>query len=95
MKRNAQVIALSKDWWKKERPAAEGQLVVKRRTKIPTSPLMTVKEVAGLLSVKVGTIYDRINDGKLECQRVGRCKRISREALEDFLNVQNLTYGRG
>lgn len=44
-------------------------------------PLLTVKEVAGLLRVHVNTIYNWIRGGKLYAFKVGRDWRIPKEAI--------------
>jgi len=44
-------------------------------------PLLTVKEVAGLLRVCENTVYNWIHSGKLRAFKVGRDWRIPKEAI--------------
>lgn len=47
--------------------------------------LLTVKDVAELLRVTPMTVYRAIEAGKLAHVRFGRSIRISRDALEDYI----------
>lgn len=94
MAKKCQVITLNKDWWKNPRPSTDAnRLLISRRKKLPNEPFMTVKEVAKRLNVGIWGVYGFISRGELECQQIGRRKRISKEALEDFLMKQNLKRG--
>ena len=95
MKKPAQVFKIDKNWWKKQRPPAhEKKLIIKRHNSKMTYPLLTVKQVANRLNVGVWSIYDYISSGDLDCHIVGKRKRISEEALEDFLTIQKIKYLR-
>ncbi len=48
--------------------------------------LLTVKDVAGLLRVSRKTVYDLFYKGELESIQIGRARRVTREALERFLD---------
>lgn len=47
--------------------------------------LLTVAEAAGLLGVGRTTAYQLIATGDLEVVRIGRCTRVPREAVDDFV----------
>ena len=44
-----------------------------------------LEEVADILQVTRRTIYNWIYEGKLKAFKVGRAWRVSKEALEDFI----------
>lgn len=96
MKSGAQIYHVDKNWWQQERtPTQQKKLIVaKRRSKI-TYPLLTVKQVSEKLNVGVGSIYSYIISGELDCQIVGKRKRISEEDLEDFLILQKNKHLKG
>lgn len=52
---------------------------------------LTVKQVAELLQVHWQTVLNYIKGGKLEALRLGKGYRISKEALEKFVN-ENLAW---
>ncbi len=47
---------------------------------------LTVEQVAELLQVHWQTVLNYIKSGKLEALRLGKGYRISKEALEKFVN---------
>ncbi|MFD9734263.1 excisionase family DNA-binding protein [Umezawaea sp. NPDC059074] len=47
--------------------------------------LLPVQTVADLLAVSRWTVYRLIWDGVLQSVQVGRCRRVSRAALDDYL----------
>lgn len=47
--------------------------------------LLTLPEVARLLSLGTTKTYDLIRSGSLESVTIGRCRRVSRAALERFV----------
>jgi excisionase family DNA binding protein len=51
----------------------------------PEDGLLGAEEVGRLIGVKETTVYKWCKQGKLPCLKVGRYRRIRREALEDFL----------
>lgn len=51
-------------------------------------PVLTVEQVADLLQVTPATIRSVINRGDLRAARVGRQHRITREALDAYLEAQ-------
>lgn len=89
------VVAIPRDWSK---PAgAPRQKTIDRQLKSgQTTPahilelrskmrMMTVNEVAELTSTSIWTVYQLIKDNELECQPMGRIKRVSSYALADYL----------
>lgn len=52
--------------------------------------LMKVKEVAEQLGVVEKTVYRLVWDGKLKAKKVGRAMRVSAEAMEEYLNNQDV-----
>lgn len=88
------VVTIDKDWWKKERPSIKDNSASIRRTPIKSKfPLLTVKEVARRWNVGIWSVYDYIASGELESVVVGRRKRISEEAMEDYLIRQTQNSG--
>ena len=55
-----------------------------RYTKMETTRLMTVSEVAGRLRVSPLTVYRLIWDDKLDAMIVGRQYRISERQVDDY-----------
>ena len=49
--------------------------------------LYTADEVAEILRVNRDYVYDRIQDGRLKCYRLGRNKRFSWDQVKDFLDM--------
>ena len=47
----------------------------------------TLKEIIDLLQVTRRTLYNWIKDGKLRAFRVGKEWRVTKEALEDFIQT--------
>ena len=52
---------------------------------LPDKQLLTVQEVAGLLSCGRSTVYAWIEEGKVEAVRFSNSVRITRRSLEAFL----------
>lgn len=48
--------------------------------------MYSIKEVAEILKVSTKTVYKHIWSGKLKALKAGRQYRITKEALEDYLN---------
>lgn len=48
--------------------------------------LFTVQETAEILRVKERTIYNYIKSGKLDANKIGKEWKISREALQAFID---------
>lgn len=48
--------------------------------------LYTADEVAEMLRVRRDYVYDRIQDHKLRCYRLGRKKMISMDQIKDFMD---------
>ena len=57
----------------------------KRTARTAETELLGAEEVAGLVGVKVTTVYKWCKGGKLPCLKVGKHWRIRRGDLEDFL----------
>jgi excisionase family DNA binding protein len=53
--------------------------------------LLRVHEAAELLGVGRSTAYELIAAGRLETVRIGRCCRVPRDAVEEF--VESLRFG--
>lgn len=55
----------------------------------PSEPpiLLTVEEAAGLLGVGRTTAYQLIAIGDLEVVRIGRCTRVPRDAIDEFVTT--------
>jgi excisionase family DNA binding protein len=51
----------------------------------PDKLLLTVNEVAELLSLSVRTVHKLVASDRLATVRIGRCVRFSRTALDDFV----------
>lgn len=47
--------------------------------------LLNVEECAGLLGVKRTKIYELLNTGELASCHVGRLRKVSRQAVEDYV----------
>lgn len=47
--------------------------------------LLTPKDVAGLLSLPVSTVYELARGGRLPSLRIGRAVRFERHDLENFI----------
>jgi excisionase family DNA binding protein len=54
----------------------------------PTKPqtrLMTVQQAADELAVSRWSVYRLIWDGRVQSIQLGRCRRIVRQSLDDYL----------
>jgi excisionase family DNA binding protein len=54
----------------------------------PTKPrtrLMTVQQAADELAVSRWSVYRLIWDGRVQSVQLGRCRRIVRQSLDDYL----------
>ena len=54
----------------------------------PTKPrtrLMTVQEAADELAVSRWSVYRLIWDGHVQSVQLGRCRRVVRQSLDDYL----------
>ena len=49
------------------------------------SALLTADEVASELRVSEWLVYEKLRRGDLKGVRVGRCVRVTRQALDDFI----------
>lgn len=58
---------------------------------LPTEPLLTIREVAALLSVSERTVHRVIAEGLLARHRVGRLVRISRSDVGAYLARRGLS----
>lgn len=47
--------------------------------------LYTPVEVAGCLGVGRNTVYELIAAGRLQSVKIGRCRRVTRAQLDDFV----------
>ena len=47
--------------------------------------VFTVPEAAGWLRISRAKLYELIASGEIDCFRIGRCVRLSRRALEEFV----------
>lgn len=54
--------------------------------------LLTVREVAQMLSVSPMTVYRMIRSGDLPAIRIGRCYRVDRRVVEAFLSAQGVDW---
>ena len=55
------------------------------------SQLLTVEEVAKLLGLGRTNVFERIRKGEIRSVLIGRCRRISRSSLADFIaNLEKL-----
>ncbi|QDS92509.1 Helix-turn-helix domain protein [Roseimaritima multifibrata] len=52
--------------------------------------LLNVREVAAILAVSESTVYALIRQRKLSCYRFGRCIRIHRDAITEYLDSQRV-----
>jgi len=52
--------------------------------------LLTAQQVADYLQVDFRTVYALLRSGKLQGVKVGRVWRISRAALDEFLNREQV-----
>jgi excisionase family DNA binding protein len=48
--------------------------------------VLTVRELAEMLRIGRRQAYELLRDGKVKGVRIGRTWRVSREAVEEFLN---------
>jgi excisionase family DNA binding protein len=51
----------------------------------PRMRLMTVQQAADELAVSRWSVYRLIWDGRVQSVQVGRCRRIVRQSLDDYL----------
>lgn len=49
------------------------------------SPLLTVAEVVEILHISRSTLYEQMDAGLLPYVKLGRARRIEREALEQYI----------
>ena len=57
-----------------------------------TAPLMTPKDLAEFLNVKVDRVYELVATKQLRAKRVGRQLRFAQKDIDDFLE-RNSTMG--
>jgi excisionase family DNA binding protein len=57
--------------------------------------LLRVGEAAERLSLSRATVYELINSGRLSSVTIGRSRRISVKALDDFVELLGLEGARG
>lgn len=58
--------------------------------KVKEAPIIyTLQETAEILRLSERTIYTYIYENKLKAQKAGHSWRITREAIQDFLNGNN------
>lgn len=55
----------------------------------PVSPLLTTKQIASRWLVSVETVERRIRSGQLPALKLGRCVRVSADALAEYENKRN------
>lgn len=53
---------------------------------LPSTTLLTVKEVSNMLRVHRQTVYGLINTGQLPASRIGKTIRIDALAVQAYLN---------
>ena len=53
-----------------------------------TRPLMLATEVAPMLRVPVGRVYELARAGTLPCVRIGRQRRFSPDAIDAYIAAQ-------
>ena len=51
--------------------------------------LYTPQEVAKMLKVSLRAVYKWIHEGKLKSKKIGTLWRISKDALEEFIDKSN------
>jgi excisionase family DNA binding protein len=88
MSKKAELIRIEKDWYKKDRPSSDADVlaILPKRRKVP-SKVYTVKELMQLLKCQKDLIYGAVKSGELFAHRVGsRGIRVDEAALEDYLN---------
>lgn len=51
----------------------------------PQRRLMTVQEVADELAISRWSVYRLIWDGRVQSVQLGRCRRVVRQSLDDYL----------
>ena len=51
-----------------------------------TIKLYSADEVAEMMNVGRDYVYDRVQDGKLQCYRLGRNRRFSMDQIKEFLD---------
>lgn len=64
------------------------QLVLDSPTPRLNEPLLTPREAAALLAVRVSWVYDAVRAGRVPCVRVGRHVRFLRSDLERWIVEQ-------
>ena len=68
--------------------ATNGQLSLEPERHTLDEPLLTPREAAALLSVRVSWVYEAVRAGRLPCVRIGRHIRFLRSDLEAFVREQ-------
>ncbi len=53
--------------------------------------VLRVEDLAALLSIGRNTAYELVRSGRIRSIKVGRCYRISMEAVEEYLNPANIS----
>ncbi|HAI12337.1 MAG TPA: DNA-binding protein [Phycisphaerales bacterium] len=54
--------------------------------------IMTIEALAEYLKVSQSTLYKLVQDGRLPCQKVGKCWRFHREAIDGWLKQHPRKY---
>ena len=52
------------------------------------SPLITVDELCEQLMISKGAAYQLLQSGKVKCFRINKIWKISREAVQEYIQVQ-------
>ena len=55
----------------------------------PVSPLLTIKQIASRWLVSKETVERRIRSGQLPALKLGRCVRVSADALVNYESTRN------
>jgi len=55
-----------------------------------TKLLYTSQEVAEMMSISRSQVYNLMNDNKLKSVHIGRCRRITADQINEFINQLTL-----
>lgn len=47
----------------------------------------TMQEVADILKVTRRTVYTYVKNGRIQAVKIGRCWRVSRDSLQEFIST--------
>ena len=68
---------------------------MKSKSVLCDEPLLRARQVAVLLKIQLGTVYELVRSGGLPAIRVGRLMRFRRSSIDGWLMKREGARGRG